>query len=186
MPARLTLGDAAPDFNLPDTVSGRSVSLGDFAGRPALVVTFICRHCPYVVHVQEVLARVAREYGERGVGFVAIGSNDAGRYPDDAPDRLAAQAREQGFPFPYLYDESQAVAKAFTAACTPDTFVFDAGGRLVYRGQLDETRPNSGRPATAADLRAALDAVLAGGPPPADQKPSVGCGIKWKPGNEPE
>lgn len=185
MPSLLPLGSEAPDFTLPDVSQGRVVSLADFEGRGALIVTFICRHCPYVVHVQEVLAQIGRDYQPRNVGMVAIGANDAGRYPDDAPDKLAEMARQQGFTFPFLFDETQAVAKAYTAQCTPDNFVFDQDLRLVYRGQLDDTRPRSGQSATGADLRAVLDAMLSGQPLPVTQKPSVGCSIKWKPGNEP-
>lgn len=185
MPNLLPLGSKAPDFSLPDVTKERLVTLSQFEGRSALIVTFICRHCPYVVHVQDVLAQIGREYQAKNVGMVAISANDAQRYPDDAPDKLAEMARLQGFNFPFLYDESQEVAKAYTAQCTPDTFVFDKDQRLVYRGQLDDTRPRAGDRATGADLRGALDAILAGKPVPTDQKPSVGCGIKWKPGNEP-
>jgi thiol-disulfide isomerase/thioredoxin len=181
----LPLGTAAPAFSLPDVVSGRQVSLETFAGERALLVMFICRHCPFVKHVQGELARLGRDYGGRGVGIVAIASNDADAYPDDRPDRLAAMAREQGFGFPVCYDESQATAKAYSAACTPDFFLFDAGRRLAYRGQLDDSRPGRPTPVTGADLRRAIDAVLAGTPVPGAQRPSVGCNIKWKPGIAP-
>ncbi|HOW97688.1 MAG TPA: thioredoxin family protein [Kiritimatiellia bacterium] len=181
----LPLGTPAPDFSLTDTVSGKPVSLASFAGRRALLVMFICRHCPYVRHVEREIARIGRDYAGRDVGMVAISSNDADRHPDDAPAQLKEMAGELGFAFPYCYDESQAVAKAYTAACTPDFFLFDDGRRLAYRGQLDDSRPGNGRPVTGRDLRAALDAVLAGRPASADQKPSLGCNIKWKPGNAP-
>jgi peroxiredoxin len=181
----LPLGTAAPAFSLPDVVSGRQISLETFAAERALLVMFICRHCPYVKHVQGELARLGRDYGGRGVGIVAISSNDADAYPDDRPDRLAAMAGEQGFGFPVCYDESQATAKAYSAACTPDFFLFDAGRRLAYRGQLDDSRPGRPTPVTGADLRRAIDAVLAGTPVPGAQRPSVGCNIKWKPGIAP-
>jgi peroxiredoxin len=180
----LALGTSAPDFTLPDVARERPVSLGALRdGRPLLVM-FISRHCPYVVHVAGELARIGADYGER-VSIVAIGSNDVVAYPDDAPDRLAAMAREQGFRFPVLYDATQEVAKAYAAACTPDFFLFDADGRLAYRGQLDDSRPKNGRPVTGRDLRRALDAVLAGAAVAGDQWPSMGCNIKWRPGNEP-
>jgi peroxiredoxin len=181
----LDLGTQAPDFRLPDTVSGRTISLDTFAGKKALLVMFICRHCPYVQHVKDELARLGRDYGEKNVGIVAISSNDAEAYPDDAPASLKAMAEELGFNFPYCYDETQEVAKAYAAACTPDFYVFDEARRLVYRGQLDDSRPSNGKPVTGRDLRAAIDAVLRGQPVDPDQKPSLGCNIKWKPGNEP-
>jgi len=185
MPSQMIpLKTPAPDFSLPDVTSGETVSLADFAGRPLLVM-FICRHCPFVVHVQAELARIGRDYGER-VGIVAISSNDAAEHPDDHPDRLKEQAAEQGFGFPYLHDETQAVAKAYEAACTPDLYLFDAAHTLVYRGQLDDARPGNDRPVTGRDLRAALDAVLAGQAPSRDQLPSTGCNIKWKKGNAPD
>jgi peroxiredoxin len=177
--AMLDLGTAAPPFSLPDVVSGRTITLDSFAGTKALLVMFICRHCPYVVHVQSELARIGNEYQPKGVGIVAISANDADNYPDDHPDRLKEQAAEQGFTFPYCYDESQAVAKAYQAVCTPDLFLFDADRKLVYRGQLDDTRPGKGT-ANGRDLRAALDAVLAGRPVDPNQRPSAGCGIKWR------
>lgn len=181
----LALGTPAPSFSLPDVVSGRQVSIDDFASERALLVMFICRHCPFVKHVQHELARLGRDYAGRGLGAVAIAPNDAKAYPEDAPDRLAAMVREQGFVFPVLHDETQAVAKAYTAACTPDFFLLDAERRLVYRGQLDDSRPGRPTPVTGADLRAAIDAVLAGRAVREDQRPSVGCNIKWKPGSAP-
>lgn len=180
----LPLGTAAPDFRLPD-VSGREVALADFRQAPALVVMFICNHCPYVKHLRSALADFGREYQAQGVAVVAISSNDAQGYPDDAPARMVIEARDAGYTFPYLYDETQAVAKAYQAACTPDFYVFDGRGQLQYRGQFDESRPGNGSPITGADLRGAVDAVLAGRPVPTAQKPSIGCNIKWKPGNEP-
>lgn len=181
----LALGTRAPDFSLPDT-DGRIVSLADFSDARALLVMFICNHCPYVKHVQHELARIGRDYGPRGVGMVAISANDAAAYPDDGPARMREEKARVGYPFPYLYDETQAVAKVYRAACTPDLFLFDRDGRLVYRGQLDDSRPKNAKPVTGRDLRAALDLVLQGKPVPAEQMPSVGCNIKWKPGNAPE
>ena len=180
----LTPGTKAPEFRLPDVVSGKTVALDAFAGKPALLVMFICRHCPYVQHIKQELAKLGRDYGGRA-GIVGISSNDAATHPDDAPTRLKAMAAEEGFTFPLLYDESQAAAKAYTAACTPDFFLFDANRKLVYRGQLDDSRPGNGKPVTGRDLRAALDAALAGKKVAADQQPSIGCNIKWKPGNAP-
>lgn len=182
----LPLGTKAPGFQLPEVSTGKTISLATFAGKKALLVMFICRHCPYVVHVQEQLARLGKDYPNRGVGIVAIGANDASRYPDDAPDKLKAMAAEQGFSFPFCYDESQSVAKAYKAACTPDFFLFDGTQGLVYRGQLDDSRPGNGKPVTGKDLRAAIDAVLAGKPVSGTQFPSTGCSIKWKPGHEPK
>src|SRR5690349_5805878 len=181
----LELGTAAPEFNLPDVVSGQTISLESFEGDPALLVMFICRHCPFVKHVQEELARIGVDYDGRGLGIVAISSNDVATHPDDAPEHLRAMAEELDFRFPYCFDETQEVAKAFTAACTPDFFLFDRERALVYRGQLDDSRPDSGRPVTGRDLRAAIDAVLAGRPVASDQRPSIGCNIKWTPGREP-
>ncbi len=181
----LALGTPAPAFQLPDVVSGKTVSLADFNGKPALLVMFISRHCPYVQHVQTELARLGRDYGQR-IGIVAISANDADRYPDDAPGQLKAMAKEQSFTFPVCYDESQSVAKAYTAACTPDFFLFDKDRRLAYRGQLDDSRPGNGKPVTGRDLRAAIDAVLANKPVDQSQRPSIGCNVKWKPGNEPD
>jgi peroxiredoxin len=182
----LELGTKAPDFALPDVSTGATVRLADFDGRKGLLVLFLCRHCPYVKHVQDGIAQLARDYENADLAIVAIGANDPMAYPEDAPDGLAEQAREVGFTFPYLFDELQDVAKAYTAACTPDPFLFDADRRLVYRGQLDGSRPGNGVPVTLSDIRAAIDAVLAGRPVHADQRPSVGCSIKWRPGAEPD
>lgn len=181
----LPLGTTAPDFSLPN-IDGSTVSLDDFRGAPALLVMFICNHCPYVKHIADPLAQLCTEYQGKGVAVVAINSNDVASYPDDAPDKMAAEASTRKYTFPYLFDETQEVAKRYRAACTPDFYVFDRDLRLVYRGQLDDSRPGNGKPVTGADLRAALDAVLTGGTPPADQRPSMGCNIKWKPGNEPD
>jgi thiol-disulfide isomerase/thioredoxin len=181
----LSLATQAPDFHLPDVVSGQTISLSTFAQKKALLVMFICRHCPFVKHVKEELAQLGKDYINKGLGIVAISTNDAKNYPDDAPELLKAMAIELDFNFPFCYDESQETAKAYTAACTPDFFLFDAKQQLVYRGQLDESRPSNGKPVTGADLRAAIDAVLADKPVAGEQKPSIGCNIKWKPGNEP-
>jgi peroxiredoxin len=181
----LALGTKAPDFSLPDVVSGKTISPAAFARKKALLVMFICRHCPYVQHVKEELGNLGRDYQGREVGIVAISSNDVANYPDDAPEQLKAMAKELGFTFPFCYDESQQAAKAYTAACTPDFFLFDAGRTLVYRGQLDDSRPGNGKPVTGKDLRAAMDAVVAGKPVSREQRPSIGCNIKWKKGNEP-
>ncbi len=178
------LGTKAPDFSLPDTEGG-TVRLSDFADAPALLVAFICNHCPFVKHIAPALASLARDYQARGVAVVAINANDVERFPDDRPELMAKEVRARGYTFPYVFDETQEVAKAYGASCTPDFFLFDGNHRLVYRGQLDDSRPESGLPATGADLRAALDAVLESRPVPEDQKPSMGCNIKWKPGNEP-
>jgi peroxiredoxin len=183
---RLPWGTPAPDFRLPDAVSGRTVALADFAQKPALVVMFICNHCPYVKHIQAGLAAFARDYQAKNIGIVAISANDVADYPEDSPPKMKAEAKAAGYTFPYLFDETQAVAKAYRAACTPDLYLFDRERKLVYRGQFDESRPGNGRPVTGADLRAACDAVLAGRAPAAAQKPSIGCNIKWKPGNEPD
>ena len=180
----LELGTPAPDFELADP-GGKTWTRQDVAGPAGLLVMFLSNHCPYVKHTREELARVAADYAGRGLGAVAIGANDVERYPEDGPEQMAAVAERLGFGFPYLWDETQQVARAYQAACTPDLYLFDAEGRLFYRGQLDDSRPSNGRPVTGADLRAAIDALLAGGPAPEDQRPSVGCGIKWKPGNEP-
>ncbi len=182
----LELGTPAPDFCLPEPATGNTVCLADFADRPALLVAFICNHCPYVIHIRDAFAEMAREYSDRGLQVVAINSNDADNYPDDSPEKMAEAVREHGFVFPYLYDESQEVAKAYRAACTPDFFLFDADRRLVYRGQFDDARPRNDEPVTGRDLRQAIEALLAGRPIPEDQKPSLGCNIKWKPGNEPD
>ncbi|TWU25574.1 thioredoxin family protein [Bythopirellula polymerisocia] len=180
----LPLGTPAPDFSLVN-VDGTTVSLGDFSGAPALLVMFICNHCPFVKHVADELARLGQDYKSKGAAIVAINSNDVANYPADSPEQMVAEAEDRGYVFPYLYDETQEVAKAYHAACTPDFFLFDAEQRLAYRGQLDASRPDSGIPVTGADLRAALDNVLAGKAPSEDQKPSIGCNIKWAPGNEP-
>ncbi len=180
----LPLGTAAPDFALPDT-DGNTVSLGDFTDAKALLVMFICNHCPFVVHVADELARLAKDYQPKGLSVVAISSNSIESHPQDGPEKMKEEKAQRGYTFPYLYDASQAVAKAYTAACTPDFFLFDGGHKLIYRGQLDDSRPNSGIPVTGEDLRAALDAVLAGQSASSDQKPSIGCNIKWKPGNAP-
>jgi len=181
----LPLGTAAPDFRLPDT-AGRRVGRDEFAGAPALLVAFLCNHCPFVQHLRGELARFGREYQARGLAVVAVSSNDVGAYPDDSPEKMAEEVEKVGYTFPYLFDETQEVAKAYRAACTPDFFLFDAARRLVYRGQFDASRPGNGVPVTGADLRAAADAVLAGRPAPAEQRPSIGCNIKWKPGNAPD
>lgn len=181
----LPLGTPAPDFRLPDT-NGNLVSPADFKDRAALLVVFMCNHCPYVVHIRAGLAQLARDYAPKNVGIVGINSNDVKNYPDDSPARMKDEVKAAGFIFPYLYDESQAVAKAYRAACTPDLYLFDRSRKLVYRGQFDDSRPGNGRPVTGSDLRAALDAVLAGRPVPENQKASMGCNIKWKSGNEPD
>ncbi len=181
----LPLDTTAPDFKLPDT-NGNLVSLSDFKGKPALLVMFICNHCPYVKHLRDTLAQLAREYQPRGIAVVGISSNDVENYPEDGPAKMAEEAKAAGYTFPYLHDASQAVAKAYRASCTPDFFLFGTDRRLVYRGQFDDSRPGNGIPVTGKDLRAALDSLLAGQPASADQKPSLGCNIKWKPGNEPE
>jgi peroxiredoxin len=181
----LPLGTKAPQFTLVN-VDGREVSTADFKGAPALLVIFMCNHCPFVIHVSDELARLAREYQERGVAVVGISANDASQYPQDSPEQMVHEVQNRGYTFPYLYDETQEVARAYHAACTPDFFLFDAQQQLVYRGQLDDSRPDSGIPVTGRDLRAALDAVLAGDPVTADQKPGIGCNIKWKEGAEPD
>lgn len=174
------LGAPLPSFSLPEVVTGRRVSPEDYRDRKALLVMFICRHCPYVKHVERELARLGKDYERKSLGIIAISSNDAGGYPDDAPASLKEQALQLGFNFPYCHDESQDVARAFDAACTPDFFLFDGRRKLVYRGQLDDSRPGNGRPVTGRDLRAAIDAVLEGKPVNQDQQPSAGCNIKWK------
>jgi peroxiredoxin len=181
----LPLGTQAPDFLLPDP-SGIIVSLSDFKGAPALLVVFMCNHCPYVKHLRNELAKLARDYRPRGVVVVGINSNDVASYPADSPAKMAEEAASAGYVFPYLYDKTQAVAKAYRAACTPDFYVFDKDQRLVYRGQFDDSRPGNTIPVSGRDLRAALGAVLDGQPVSPNQKASIGCNIKWKPGNEPE
>ena len=181
----LGLGTPAPAFELPDTVSGQTIRLETFSGKKGLLVMFLCPHCPYVKHIHSGLARLAKDYAGSDLGMVAISSNDAGQYPDDGPEGIRQMAKDLGFEFPYCYDESQAAAKAYQAACTPDFFLFDAARRLVYRGQFDDARPKNEIPVTGRDLRTAIDAVLAGREVSAQQRPSIGCNIKWKPGNEP-
>lgn len=176
----LELGSIAPEFALTEVVTGKIVRREDFRGSKALLVMFICAHCPYVKHIEKGLAALGKDYAGRPIGIVAISSNDAATHPEDSPANLKQQAKTFGFNFPYLYDEKQAVARAYEAACTPDFFLFDAGFRLVYRGQFDASRPGNGIPVTGEDLRAAIDAVLADKSPLADQRPSIGCNIKWK------
>ncbi|MHC4174834.1 MAG: thioredoxin family protein [Planctomycetota bacterium] len=180
----LPLGTSAPDFNLPDT-KGNMVSLGDFTGAPAFLVIFMCNHCPFVKHILNAMVELIKGYQAKGVAVVAINSNDVANFPDDAPEMMAKAAKESDFTFPYLYDETQEVAKAYRAACTPDFFLFDKEQKLVYRGQMDDSRPGIGIPVTGADLTAAIDAVLEGKPVSEEQKPSLGCNIKWKQRNEP-
>lgn len=183
---RLPLGSPAPDFALPDPCTGRIVRLADFAAAPALVVAFISNHCPFVQHIRAALAAFGREAQARGAAVVAIGCNSTITHPQDGPEHIPAEVRAAGYTFPYLYDESQESAKAYYAACTPDFFLFDGQRRLAYRGRFDDSTPGNGRPVTGADLRAALDAVLAGRPVPEPQLPSLGCNIKWHPGREPD
>ena len=180
----MALGTEAPDFRLPDP-DGKLVARDDFRGKRALLVMFICNHCPFVKHVRAELAAIGRDYLPQGVGIVAINANDTITHPADSPEKMRDEARDAGYGFPYLHDETQAVAKAYRAACTPDIFLFDASFKLTYRGQVDETRPKSGKVANGKDLRAALDAVLDGKRAPEPQVPSIGCNIKWKAGNEP-
>ncbi len=181
----LPLGTKAMDFSLPD-IEGRIVSLSDFSEGQALVVVFMCNHCPFVKHVIDGLIDLVGDYQGKGVAFIAINANDVETYPDDRPEKMAEFARQKGFTFPYLYDQTQEVAKAYHAACTPDFFVFDGDRDLVYRGQMDDSRPGNKEPVTGADLRTALDAVIEGRPAPDEQRPSMGCNIKWQPGNEPD
>jgi peroxiredoxin len=180
----LPLGTPAPAFRLPDT-TGELVTLDDFKGRPALLVMFLCNHCPFVTHVAAELAKLGRDYLPKGVGIVAINSNDAEAYPEDSPAKMREERQARGYEFPYLYDESQAVAAAYHAACTPDFYLFDDELTLAYRGQLDASRPGNDVPVTGQDLRAALDALLAGRRPAADQRPSIGCNVKWRGGRQP-
>ena len=182
----LPLGTSAPDFSLRDATTGATVSLADFDDKPVVLVMFISNHCPYVKHVAAELGRIGSDYGKQGVAVVAIGSNDIENYPDDAPARMVEFAAANGFTFPYAHDETQAVALAYKAACTPDFFVFDSERKLVYRGQLDGARPSNDVPVDGRDLRAALDAALDGRPAPEPQRPSMGCNIKWKAGNAPD
>ncbi|MEX2175111.1 MAG: thioredoxin family protein [Pirellulaceae bacterium] len=178
------IGTPAPDFKLVN-IDGQVVGLADFDDQPALLVIFMCNHCPFVKHVADGLAQLARDYMPRGVAVVGINSNDAAAHPQDSPEQMIHEAEQRGYPFPYLYDETQQVAQDYGAACTPDFFLYDQARKLVYRGQLDASRPGNGVPVTGADLRAALDALLAGQPLPEKQIPSIGCNIKWRPGNEP-
>lgn len=181
----LPLGTKAPAFSLIGT-DGKTVTLDSFQGQKALVVVFMCNHCPYVKHIAPELARLSSEYMAKGVGFVGINSNDTEKYPDDSMEKMVEEARARGYAFPYLLDADQSVAQAYRAACTPDIFVFDGDRKLVYRGQLDDSRPKNDKPLSGSDLRAALDAILGGNSIPEPQKPSIGCNIKWKEGNEPE
>jgi peroxiredoxin len=181
----LPLGTEAPDFSLPDT-GGHTVSLADFADAKALVVVFMCNHCPFVKHVIDGFVTLVKEYQAKGVAFVGINANDVDGYPEDRPENMSRFARDKGFTFPYLFDATQEAAKSYHAACTPDFFVFDKDRKLVYRGQMDDSRPGRNEPVTGADLRAALDAVLRGEAVPDEQRPSMGCNIKWKPGNAPD
>lgn len=182
----LPLGTAAPDFALRDAVTGKSVSLADFKTASALLVAFICNHCPYVKHIQAGLSQMAIDFQARGVAVVAISSNDVANYPDDSPEKMKEEAHRAGYTFAYLFDESQSVARAYRAACTPDFFLFDGQRKLVYRGQMDDARRGNDLPVTGKDLRAAVDATLSGRPVQPNQIPSLGCNIKWKPGSEPE
>ena len=182
----LPLGTAAPDFQLPDVVSGKTISLDSFADSQALLVMFICQHCPFVIHVREELAKIGQDYQDRSLGIVAISANDVANYPNDSPEKLKQMAHEFKFNFPVCYDESQEVSKSYTAACTPDFFLFDGDNKLVYRGQLDDSRPGNGFPVTGEDMRQAIDFTLKGEEIDFAQKPSIGCNIKWKPGNEPD
>ncbi len=181
----LPLGTSAPDFSLPDA-EGKKVSLSDFSDAPAVLVIFLCNHCPFVKHIADGLAKLAGDYQEKGVAVVGINSNDADNYPDDSPAKMAEEIALRGYTFPYLVDETQQVAKAYRAACTPEFYLFDSNHQLFYRGQLDSSRPGNGVPVTGEDLRAALDVLLAGEPMPEEQRPSIGCNIKWKEGNEPD
>jgi len=176
------LGMAAPDFNLPDAVTGNMVSLDDVKSDRATVIMFICNHCPFVKHINEGLVRLVNDYQPKGISFAAINANDVEHYPEDSPDMMKKTAHELGYAFPYLFDETQATARAYDAACTPDFYVFDAGLRLIYRGQFDDSRPGNGIPVTGRDMRAALDSIIGGRPVNPDQKPSLGCNIKWKSG----
>jgi peroxiredoxin len=180
----VSLGTQMPEFSLPDT-EGKTVSSSDLVGAPGTLVMFICNHCPFVIHVRDELVRLVKDYQARGIKAVAISANDISLHPDDAPDKMALVAKDHGFTFPYLYDESQDVAKAFRAACTPDFFLFDGSQRLYYRGQMDGSRPGNDVPVNCADLRAAMDSLIAGNPAPSQQQPSMGCGIKWRKGTAP-
>ena len=182
----LALGTIAPEFQLPDVVSGQTISLSTFSDSKALLVMFICQHCPFVIHVREELSKIGRDYSDRPLGIVAISANDVANYPDDSPEKLQQMAKEFSFNFPVCYDETQEVSKSYTAACTPDFFLFDADKKLVYRGQLDDSRPSNNAPVTGKDLRRAIELTLKNKEIDLEQKPSIGCNIKWKPGNEPD
>ena len=182
----LKLGTLAPDFNLPEVVSGKSYSLKDFSGKKALLVMFVCRHCPYVQHIKDEMSKLGKDYAEKDVAIVAISSNDAEKHPDDSPESLKEFVEETGIVYPFLYDQTQKVALSYTAACTPDFFLFNSERKLVYRGQLDDSRPGNSEPVTGKDLRNAINAVLEDKEVSQEQKASVGCNIKWKPGNEPK
>ena len=182
----LPLGTPAPDFSLTDTVSGKTMTLASFAGKKGLLVIFLCNHCPYVKHLKEGLVQLGKDYEKKDVAIVAISANDPVGHPEDAPEKLGAEAKALGYRFPVLFDDTQKVAQAYRAACTPDFFIFDASRKLAYRGQFDASRPGNGLPVTGADVRAALDAVAAGKAASSSQKPSLGCNIKWRAGNEPE
>ena len=177
----IPLGTIAPDFSLPDTISGETLDLNSIKGGQGTVIMFICNHCPFVKHVNEGIVQLAKDYEKKGIGFIAISSNDVENYPDDAPDLMKVTASEEGYTFPYLYDESQDVAQSYDAACTPDFYLFDSGLSLVYRGQMDDSRPGNGIAVTGSDLRSAMDALLIGEAINPEQKPSIGCNIKWKP-----
>jgi thiol-disulfide isomerase/thioredoxin len=181
----LDLGTQAPDFNLPDVVSGKAITLDVFKSKKGLLVMFICRHCPFVMHIQDEIASIGKDYHDKDLGIVAISSNDVQTHPDDGPEGLKEMAGNLGFTFPFCYDEAQQTAKAYSAACTPDFFLFDRSRKLVYRGQLDDSRPGKPIPVTGHDLRAAIDALLGDKPIDQNQRPSIGCNIKWKRGNEP-
>ncbi len=181
----LDLGTAAPDFSLSDVVSNETVSLDSFSGKKGLLVMFICQHCPFVKHVEDELGRIGQDYVPKDIAVLAISSNSVKTHPQDSPENMREQVKRANFNFPYAYDETQAVAKSYTAACTPDFFLFDGDFKLVYRGQLDDSRPGNDKPVTGESLRAALDQIVAGNPVPAVQSPSIGCNIKWAPGNEP-
>jgi len=180
----LPLGTTAPDFALPDT-EGKIVRLADFKNAPALLVCFISNHCPYVKHIRTELARAGKEFQQKGVAVIGINANDAENYPDDSPAKMVSEVKSAGYTFPYLYDETQNIAKAYQAACTPEFYLFDKSRRLVYRGQFDDSRPGNGKPVTGKDLRSAVETLLAGKPITANQQPGIGCNIKWKPGNAP-
>ncbi len=182
----LPLGTPAADFKLSDVISGKPVTLKDFASKKAFLVMFMCQHCPYIKHIKGELTRLGKDYLSKDIAVVGISSNDADNYPDDSPKELAKFAQTEGFAFPLLYDSTQNIAKSYTAACTPDLFLFNKERKLVYRGQLDDSRPGNGKPVTGRDLRAAIEAVLSDKPVSQEQRPATGCNIKWKPGNEPQ